>query len=40
VCILAKGSGDCEITRIPWPSASSHFAEPSVRYRKRGCGAG
>jgi hypothetical protein len=35
VCILAKGSGDCQITRIPWPSPSSHFAEPSEHYRIR-----
>src|SRR5438105_10313463 len=39
VCILAKGSGDCEITRIPWPSPSSHFAEPSEHYPRAGSAA-
>src|SRR5262249_970771 len=32
VCILAKGSGDCDITRIPWPSASAAFAELPGHY--------
>src|SRR5262249_2508553 len=29
---LAKGSGDCDITRIPWPSASAAFAELPGHY--------
>jgi len=33
VCILAKGSGDCPITRIPWPFASAAFAELLGHYR-------
>jgi len=35
VCILAKGSGDCDITRIPWPSASAAFAELPAHYPRR-----
>src|SRR5438552_1413204 len=32
VCILAKGSGDCPITRIPRPSAPAAFAELGGHY--------
>jgi len=35
VCVLAKGSGDCDITRIPWPSGSAVFAEPLRHYPNR-----
>jgi hypothetical protein len=33
VCILAKGSDDCEITRIPRPSARTAFTERLRHYR-------
>src|SRR6516165_6010521 len=32
VCILPTGSVTSNITRIPWPSSFSPFAEPSAHY--------